>query len=267
MLGVLSSDERAARKLQSQLGVASKVLAKHEQRQASEARAVSSDLEVIAEARRRVAAWEADTSAEAEAQRARVKLVLSSLSVRGQEFLAAELQLSNLPRLLRKEPFVRRFQDRVLAGADAELKGVVADVAAWVNTRAAAQSRATAELLEARLDLNASSNLGARPRGGASAAAAGCAPSPTALLAAAAWGDGDGFSSPQQYQAQRQRLLLGLQQSAAASIEAYDASAASARLLTTAQSALAQTAFLGAGAVGLSGLVVVKARLTEIDRD
>jgi len=83
------------------------------------------------------------------------------------------------------------------------------------------------------------------------------APSPSKLLASAAWADG--AASPELYQARRHELLLGLQASASKALEQYDPQQASARLLSTAHTALAQTALLQAGAVGLGGLVVVKA--------
>ena len=242
IVDVLRSDARAASKLQSQLSLAGAVLSKYEARTANEGAVLSEDVATLEEASRRLAGWETATAREMEGQRARVQLVLSRLSHRGQDFLATELQLGNLPRLLRRDDFVQRFRDGVLADADEELQLVVAEVAAWMNSRGAAQSRATTEFLEAR--------IGDRSK-------ATGAPSPTAMLASAAWGDG--AESPELYHAQRQRLLLGLQSSASKALERYDAQQASARLLTTAHTALAQTALLQAGAMGLSGLVVVKA--------
>ena len=66
-------------------------------------------------------------------------------------------------------------------------------------------------------------------------------------------GDAGSFAS------QRQVLLLQLQQSASSTIDRFEPDAAAQRMITAAQSAIAQAALLTSGAAGLSGLVAVKA--------
>ncbi len=97
VLNVLGSEARAAQKLQSQLAVAAAVLGKYEGRQAHEQRVVAQDMETLAEARRRVAAWEAATAAEMDAQRARIKLVLHGCGTRPREIcISGDLHLLGL---------------------------------------------------------------------------------------------------------------------------------------------------------------------------
>ncbi len=175
-----------------------------------------------------------------------------SLGTRGHDFLSAELQLGNLPRLLSRDEFMQRFHRAVLADADQELQQVVAAVASWMDSRGAVQARATAELLESRMLTRPDDpRRGGSSDGGASDIAPSSATEPTRAAAADA--------ASELYSARRQQLLLGLQQTASRTLERFEPHAASARLLSTARTALAQTAMLQASAVGLGGVVAVKA--------
>lgn len=71
VLGVIGSDERAAAKLSSQLALALAVLRTYERKQQQLAALVAADNEAISEVRRRLDAWEVDTTAELDAQQAR----------------------------------------------------------------------------------------------------------------------------------------------------------------------------------------------------
>ena len=238
ILRVIGSDARAAAKLQSQLSLARAVLATYEGRQRREAALVSADVALVADARRRIDAFAEETAAEFEAQRARVRVVLHGLQQRGHDFLDDELQISMLPRLLRRDDFVQRFQRAVLAGTADELQATVASVAAWMDHKGTAQARATAELLATRLQQPSSSQ--------------GDASSTAGAVAGAVAGVG-GFAS------QRLVLLEELQTSARTTMRTLDPESAAARMVTTAQASLAQAALLTSGAAGLSGLVAVKA--------
>ena len=78
------------------------------------------------------------------------------------------------------------------------------------------------------------------------------------MLLDASWGARGGVAAAA-YEEQRQHLLLALQRSASTAVEHYEPDAAAARLVRAAQAALAQTALLQVGAVGLAGGVAVKA--------
>jgi len=82
---------------------------------------------------------------------ARAQLVLSSLGQRGHRFLQEELTLSQLPRLLRRERFVGRFEAVVVADTTAQLERVAMAMADWMDLRASAQARDTLALLQARI--------------------------------------------------------------------------------------------------------------------
>ena len=245
VLRVIGSDEQAAAKLRSQRSLADAILRTYEARQRKEVQLVASDLEVISEARRRLDVWARETESDLEAQQARVRMVLHGLQQRGHDFLNEELQLSMLPRLLRRDDFVDRFQRQVLSSTSDELQAVVASVAAWMDARGAAQAAATAELLSVRLqqpaggDGHAEGDRGGRPLGVGSAATAAATAS--------------SFAS------QRQLLLLQLQTSATKAVDTFDSATAAQRMVTAAQAAVAQAAVLTSGAAGLSGLVAVKA--------
>lgn len=264
VLRVVGSDERAAAKLRSQLSLAGAILGTYERRQQAEARLVAADLEGIAEARRRLEGWEAETEGELEAQRARISLVMHGLRQRGHDFLDAELQLSMLPRLLRRDDFVARFQRTVLADSSQQLQTAVQKVSAWMDAKGAQQVRATGELLSSKLS-RAGGGEGAS-QGWSGDDASGAAR--FGIDAGSSVGNSGGGGEPGiervagdagSFASQRQVLLLQLQQSASSTIDRFEPDAAAQRMITAAQSAIAQAALLTSGAAGLSGLVAVKA--------
>ena len=65
------------------------MLDKYEEAEAREAALVADDVATVAEARRRLAAFEKETVADLDGQRARVRLVMASLGQRGHDFLQA----------------------------------------------------------------------------------------------------------------------------------------------------------------------------------
>jgi hypothetical protein len=249
ILRVIGSDARAAAKIGSQISLAAAVLGTYERRQEKLAAFVAADDEAVGEARRRLDAWESDMLKELEAHRARVLLVMHALRQRGHDFLEDELQLSMLPRLLSKDDFVQRFHQAVLADAGDELQQVVTSVAAWMDAKGAAQVRATCELLSAKLMHRLESSESAK-RGESTMWAA------AANSCLATSGSVSAFASDER---QRQLLVLQLKQSASKTISNFDPSSAAQRMVTAAQTSLAQAALLEAGAAGLSGLVAVKA--------
>ena len=123
--GAPSARQAKQAKLASQRSLADAILRTYEARQRKEGQLVSADVEVIAEARRRLDVWERETTCDLEAQHARVRMVLHGLQQRGHDFLQQELQLAMLPRLLRRDDFVDRFQRHVLAATADELQTVV----------------------------------------------------------------------------------------------------------------------------------------------
>ena len=232
VLTYVKSDARAVEKLHSQLSLALAVLGRCEVVKRKAAAQVAADVEVIAEARRRLDVWESETRGEFEAQRARLRLVWHGLSQRGTEFLQEELQLSQMMRLaFGREKFVRRFEESVLADADDALQHTAAAIAAWMEQKGASQARSTAELLSARLARLPSAE-------------------PSTQLAEVP----DGV-----YHSQRHQLLLQLQGSGRSTMERFDAKAAAERMGSAAQSSLAQAALLNASAAGVTSLVAVKA--------
>ena len=246
VLSYVQSDTRALEKLHSQRQLARAVHGRCEAVRRQAFAQVVADLGVVEEARRRVDAWEGETRGELDAQRARMRLVLLALKQRGVDFLGAELELSQMLRLLLggKSAFVERFHAEVLADASEELQRTAQAVASWMEQRGAAQARSTSELLQARL--------------GRAPAIAAVGLTATARLAAAS-SEGGGGGSGGEYSSQRHELLLQLQGSGRQAIDKLDPRAAAERLASAAQASLAQAALLQASAAGVTSLVAVKA--------
>jgi hypothetical protein len=231
VLAVLQSDERAAAKLESPRRVAAALLGKYVKQQRAAMELVEGDLEVIDEARVRLGVWEAETKGDLDANRARVKVVMHALAQRGQDFLHDEVTIWQLPRLLNKDAFVERFQQRVVADANATLQRTLEEVAAWMENRGASLARGTLELLTSRLK-----QLPDTPPNQETA-----------------------------YQTQRHALVLELHKAGATTMERYDPKSAAARMATATQTSIAQAALLQAGAAGMTGMVAVKAAaLTDL---
>lgn len=225
VLSVVQSEERAAAKLESQLRLASALLTRYEEMQLASTALAEGDLAFVEEARRRLDAWEADAKGDLDARRASIEVVMHGLGQRGQDFLQEEVQLWQLPRLLRRDEFVARFQQRVVADANAKLQRKLEEVAEWMDHKGAAQARDTLELLTSRL---------------------------TRVPQVA-----PKHETP--YLAQRHALVLELHKAGTDTMTRYDPQSAATRMANAAQTSIAQAALLQAGAVGISSMVAVKA--------
>ena len=168
----------------------------------------------------------AETAADFGGQRARVELVVSQLGQRGHNFLQDELRLTQLPRLLRKDELMRRFETVVVSDTAEQLQRTVVAVAEWMEAKADRHRSTAADLLRHRIVTSR---------------------------------DDGGVDSHVGYRGQRHELLLQLQQSSRAAIDAYNPQEAAARLVTAVHVSLAQAALLQVSAAGLSGAVALKA--------
>jgi len=157
-----------------------------------------------------------------------VELVLSQLGQRGHAFLQDELRLSQLPRLLQRDAFVRRFERAVVSDTAEQLQRTVVSVAEWMEVKAERHTSSAHDLLRARI---VTSREDVHAVGGAEGG----------------------------YRGKRHELMLQLQQSSCAAMTAYDPEQAAARLVASVHTALAQAALLQVGAAGLSYSVALKA--------
>jgi len=209
-------------KLLSQLATASRLLQTYEEAEEAQRALVRSDVDAIGTARARIDQFEQAMLRDGHAQRAKAQLVLAHLAQRGTRFMQDELVLTQLPRLLRRDAFITRFEQRVVADTAEQLERAALDVSDWMGSRTADLLRDTQELLQARLK-------------GA-----------TALTSS-------------HYVTTRQELLLVLRQSGKDAMATYEPAQAAQRLIASVHTALAQAALMQAGAAGLSSVVAVKA--------
>jgi GTP-binding protein EngB required for normal cell division len=246
MRGVLQDGARL--KMMSQLATASRLRELYSRVEEQNDALARADADAVAQARDRIKEFEATTRADFDAQVARAQLVLAQLGVRGHKFLQQELTLSQLPRLLSRERFVTRFEKAVVADVSAQLERVALALADWMDQRAQAQARDTLAVLQARLH---------RPpaRGGGGPPVAGGASSPGGEV----WDETVAQLTEAGYASRRHELLISMQRSARESMSAGGVSDGGERAVAAIQTSLAQVLVLEAGAVGLTGMVSLKA--------
>lgn len=240
MRGVLQDVARL--KMVSQLATASRLLELYSRVEDHNAVLSRADADTVAQARERIRDFETHTRVDFDAQVARAQLVLAQLGVRGHRFLQQELTLSQLPRLLSRERFVSRFEAMVVADVSAQLERVALALADWMDQRAAAQARDTQAMLQARIHRTPA---GVGPAGGGSGSQA--------------WDETLAQLTAAGYASRRHELLLSMQRAARDSISSSSVSDGGERAVAAIQTSLAQVLVLEAGAVGLTGMVSLKA--------
>jgi small GTP-binding protein len=233
--GTLTARERLRLKLESPLGVAERVADEAEREAEARMAVLRADRATLDEIDRAMALYASDMREQFDRRLDRVDNAILELRERGEAFLEAQFRIGRIRSLLDSEGLRRAFEGEVIADAPERIAAEVDGLVDWIVDREHRQWNTVRDRLTERA-------------------------SSTALRdAARARGPGGEFA------ARRSALLGSVGRQADAAISSFNAASESARLVGDVQEALASTALVEVGALGLG--IVLKALLASAVAD
>lgn len=139
LLAARGDRARIRLKLESAIGVGQRVLADAQAELARRMELLHEDRRTLESVERQHQQWRADVGRERGAYLHRVQSTLLELERRGEVFLDESVRLTQLPLLLRAEPFRRRFEAEVLQGASEEIDAAIEALSDWFTERSLQQ--------------------------------------------------------------------------------------------------------------------------------
>jgi len=232
LLQTLDAGERIRLKLASPVGVAEHLLAATAEAIDAQAALLDEDLAALADVDGQLGAWQEDVEREFGFRRGDIDAELHALEVRGHEFLDDTLRLARLADLIRSERIRSQFAERVVAGAPQRIERKVDDLVDWLMETTLAQWQRVVEHVQLRAARHADRIVGHVGAG---------------------------------LETGRSRLLDSVGRAARDAMASYDREVESVRMAEGVQQAVAGTALVEAGAVGLGTAVALIASSTAAD--
>ena len=230
--GTLSDRERFRLKLMNPLGVGRRVREGAAGMVASRLERLKDDVATLDSVDAQLAAHAADLTRDFRFRLADVEKVLLDFERRGQAFFAARLRLSRFRELLHRDRLRYDFERDVVGDVPREVEKRVGSIVDWMVEAELRQFQDVMAVLRGRATEHAGRMVG---------------------------------RIDDRFEYDRHRLLDAVGGEAQRAIEAYDAAAEAKRLAEEVRDAVAHTALLQVGAVGLGTIVAVLASTTVAD--
>ena len=228
----LDQKERVRLKLLNPLGVGLALLEKHLKVTESRLDLLKADFETIESIDRQLGLYQEDLTRDFRFRLSDVEKVLLEFERRGTEFFDATLRLGRVFDLVSQSRIKRAFDQEVLADLPQVVERRVEEVIDWMVKSDLRQWQGVMELLERRRLQHADRIIGR---------VAGV------------------------FEHDRVALLEGVRREAARALETYDREAEASRLAESVQAAVAGTAVVQVGAIGLGAVVTALATTTLAD--
>ncbi len=232
VLSWLDESARLRVKFASPLGVADQILKRAETNWQSEREAVQTDLETGETVDREVTVYTQEVQGEMEPRLAEVDNLLYRLEARGMDFFDQHIRLMNIGELARGDRFRAAFDKQVLAGVPEEIESRTRSIVEWLVEKDMRHWQQVLSYLQRR-------RLGAEDH----------------MV-------GEMTTS---MDLRRHALLNSTTEAAQGVIASYDAEAESRQIGAHVESAVAQTALVEAGAVGLGTLITTAISAAAVD--
>jgi small GTP-binding protein len=230
--GTLDQDERVRLKLLNPLGVGLRLLDKHLERTEARLALLREDFETIENIDRQLALYKEDLARDFRFRLADVEKVLLEFERRGMEFFDEMLRVGRVFDLVSQSKLKRAFERDVVADLPQVVEKRVEEVIDWMVGNDLRQWQGVMEHLERR-KAHHSERLVGRVMG--------------------------------VFEHDRAKLLDGVRRQAQRALETYDRDKESSRLAESVQVAVAGTAALQVGALGLGTLITMLATTTMAD--
>ncbi|NOZ93544.1 MAG: dynamin [Acidobacteria bacterium] len=228
----LDETERLRLKLLNPIGVATSLVGGLLDDVTGQLELLKEDFTALDDIERQLEAYRADIDREFKLRLADIDNVLHQMEVRGLEFFDETIRLGRLPDLVRKERIRSQFERMVIADAPQEIERKVESIIDWLVESDIRQWQAVVEHVNLRRSRHADrivGHVGAR------------------------------------FESDRTRLLETVGRAAREGMEGYDRETEASRMAADVQQAVAGTALVEAGAVGLGATVALIASSTVAD--
>lgn len=219
----LDDGARLALKFQSPLGVAGRLLEEAWNNAAAEAEALRDDRDTVQALDASVAAYTRELEAELAPRLAEVETILLRLQARGNDFFDRTLRLTNLIELTRGDQVRLKFEKEVLGDVPAQIEAQVRRLIDWLVDKDLRQWQTVMSYLQKRQARYSDHLVGE-----------GAAP----------------------LEARRRALVDTVGKTASTIVDSYDREQEARALASGVETAVAQTALIEVGAVGLGTLIV-----------
>lgn len=228
----LDDQARLELKLGNPLGVAEKLIAQTAEANTAEAEAMEDDRKTTESLETTVRDYERDLQAELAPRIAEVENILHRLEQRGLDFFDGTLRLTNIQNLVRGNVVRARFEQQVLADVPQRIEDQVHRLIDWMVQKDLTEWQRVMSFVQQRRALNFGHIVGEgiEPR-----------------------------------EIRRRELIDSMGKTVSHIIESYDRDREASQLAAQVESAVAQTALLEVGAVGLGALVTAAVLSSSLD--
>lgn len=229
---MLDDDERFRLKLQNPLGVARNLLGLDLEATAATLGLLADDLATLDDVEQQLAAYSADIEREFTLRLADIDNVLHGLESRGMSFFDDTVRITRLPELLKREQLRRDFEETVIGDVPQQVEAKVESLIDWLVQSDLDQWQAVTRHVARRRERHADRIVG----------------------------DVGG-----RFEIDRRHLLETVGRAARDAVDSYDRRGEASRMADDLQRAVAGTAAIEVGAVGLGATVTVLASGSAAD--
>src|SRR5919107_1518790 len=230
---LLDKEGRVRLKLESPLGVVEELVRRYRLAVEERVSLLEDDFKMAENVESQLEAYREDMKRDFEARLAEIQNIIHSLNERGDAWLEENVRLMNFRELVRQEKVQERFKREVVADTEDLIDERIDELIDWMVDRNLKQWRAIVEYVERRRQARYDERL---------------------------IGDVD-----DRFEYNRGQLLHSVGKNAANVVHRYDRERESEQLATSIQGAVAQTAALEVGAVGIGAVVVALATTRFLD--
>jgi len=230
--GTLDAQEQVRLKLLSPIGVGRHLTEKHLTALGGQSEVLAKDLETIREIEGHLALYSEDLERDFQYRLADVDNILHQMEARGHAFIEDLVRLPRLFDLMNKEKTKADFEKRVVADAPAEIERRVDDIIDWLVSSDLQQWQFLKDQIARRRSDRSREAIGEVASG---------------------------------FDYDRSRLVESVGRAAQRTLESFDKQAEASRMADSVQEAVAGTALMEVGAVGLGTVVTLVATTTAAD--
>ena len=228
----LDDTARLKLKFNNPLGVAENLIAQAEKINRAQSETLKDDKDTVNALETTISAYERELADELAPRLAEVENILHRLENRGIDFFDNKLRLTNIQELMRGEKIRAQFEKDVLADMPQQIENQVQRLIDWIIQKDLHEWQQIMGYLQRRQAEKIDHLVGEA-------------------------------HAPQDVR--RRELLNTVGRSAQTIVETYDHTQEASKLAASVETAVAQTAFLEAGAVGLGALVTIAIASTALD--
>jgi small GTP-binding protein len=230
---LLDEEGRVRLKLESPLGVVEELVRRYERAVEERVSLLEDDFKMSENVESQLELYKEDMKRDFEARMAEIENIILQMNERGDEWFEENIRLANVRELVQRDKIQDRFQDEVVADTEERIDERVQELIDWMVNRNLKQWRAIVEYVNSRRQARYDEHMIGEV--------------------------GDNFEY------NRSQLLISVGKNATDVVQRYDPEYESQQLALSLQGAVAQTAAVEVGALGLGAAAVAVATTAAAD--